>query len=78
MFLKRQQMARHSSPLEKFIKGSVRAKYDGRNVRAIRVRPTTDLKHPLALREFTIESTPPWLSFDTRWNSPSTSMTRRT
>jgi hypothetical protein len=45
--------------LAKFQQGTVRAQCDGRQVRAVRIRPTADLKHPLAVREFTVLSDPP-------------------
>jgi len=34
------------------------AKFDGRKISAVRVRPTEDLKHPLIVREIVIESEP--------------------
>jgi hypothetical protein len=42
----------------KFSDGVATAKLDGRKVQAIRVRPSEDLKHPLAIREFVIDSDP--------------------
>jgi hypothetical protein len=47
----------------KFEKGAARVKLDGRKVRAVRLRPTEDLKHPLAIREIAIESDPEVLTF---------------
>jgi hypothetical protein len=46
-------------PLVKFADGTARAEPAGRKLRAVRVKPSEDLKHPLAVREFTIESDPP-------------------
>src|ERR1043165_6669758 len=46
--------------LEKFAAdGTVKANAKGVKVLAIRLQPSEDLKHPLAVREFTIESDPP-------------------
>ena len=45
--------------LAKFAEGVARARPGGRKLRAVRVQPTDDLKHPLAIREFAIESEPP-------------------
>jgi Peptidase of plants and bacteria/F5/8 type C domain len=45
--------------LAKFESGSTDATLDGRMIRAIRIRPTHDMSHPLVIREFTIESDPP-------------------
>jgi hypothetical protein len=45
-------------PLAKFEDGTARGKGEGKQVRAVRVRPAEDLKHPLAIREFVIESEP--------------------
>jgi type II secretory pathway component GspD/PulD (secretin) len=44
--------------LTEFADGSARFKSDGVKVRALRVTPTADMKHPLAIREFTIQSEP--------------------
>ena len=44
--------------LAKFTEGVARAKLAGRQVRAVRIKPAADLKHPLAIREFVIESEP--------------------
>jgi Peptidase of plants and bacteria len=44
--------------LAKFADGAVRTKPDGKQVKAIRIRPTSDLKHPLAIREIALESEP--------------------
>ncbi len=49
-------------PLAKFAEGVARAR-PGRKLRAVRVQPTADLKHPLAVREFAIESDPPVATF---------------
>jgi hypothetical protein len=45
--------------LAKFAGGVASAKPGGRMLRAVRVKPTADLDHVLAVREFAIESTPP-------------------
>ena len=42
----------------KFSDGSVKFEAQEKKVRAVRVKPTEDLKHPLAIREFTLVSTP--------------------
>jgi hypothetical protein len=42
----------------KFTNGSASAKLNGKPVKAIRIKPTADLKHPLAIREITIDSNP--------------------
>jgi hypothetical protein len=44
--------------LATFSDGAVKADGGGRWVTAIRLRPTNDMDQPLAIREFTIESTP--------------------
>jgi hypothetical protein len=44
--------------LAAFAAGKARAKADGVKVKALRIRPTRDLKHPLAIREFTVVSEP--------------------
>ena len=44
--------------LAKFAEGAVKAKGDRRLVLAVRIRPTEDLKHPLAIREIAVESNP--------------------
>jgi hypothetical protein len=49
--------------LARFDKGMVRAKSEGQTIQAVRVRPTENLNHPLAIREFTIESAPAILTF---------------
>ncbi len=41
-----------------FAEGTARAKADGRQVLAVRIKPAADLKHPLAVREFAVESEP--------------------
>jgi Peptidase of plants and bacteria len=50
-------------PLVPFTDGVARAKPDGRKVQAIRIKPGKDLEHPLAIREFAIESDPPVADF---------------
>src|SRR5262249_9014866 len=44
--------------IAQFTTGVAQAKSDGKQVKAIRVRPGEDLQHPLAIREFVIESEP--------------------
>jgi Peptidase of plants and bacteria len=44
--------------LTDFADGMARVKTDGVKVRALRLRPAGDMKHPLAIREFTIQSEP--------------------
>jgi hypothetical protein len=44
--------------ITKFADGVAQAKADGKQVQAIRVRPSEDLQHPLVIREFVIESEP--------------------
>jgi hypothetical protein len=50
-------------PLTKFKDGIANSSTKHEKVKALRVRATEDLKHPLVLREFTIESTPPVAAF---------------
>lgn len=45
--------------LSRFNAGMGRSEGSGRKVRAIRIRPTTDLNHPVAIREIVVESEPP-------------------
>ncbi len=42
----------------KFEDGVAKAKTDGRMIRAVRIQPTADLKHPLVVREIAVESDP--------------------
>jgi len=49
--------------LAKFADGEAGAKPDGKRIKALRVRPSEDLKHPLAVREFAVESDPAVLTF---------------
>jgi RNA polymerase sigma factor (sigma-70 family) len=44
--------------LTKFVNGTARGLPKGRKIRAIRIKPTADLRHPLAIREVVIESRP--------------------
>jgi hypothetical protein len=44
--------------LTHFADGMARVKADGVKVKALRLRPAGDMKHPLAIREFTIQSEP--------------------
>jgi hypothetical protein len=46
-------------PAAKFTEGSVWQKLDRGLVKAVRIQPSEDLKHPLAIREIMIESDPP-------------------
>ncbi|HEY1381650.1 MAG TPA: basic secretory protein-like protein [Gemmataceae bacterium] len=46
------------APLATFADGTARAAADGRKLRAVRVRPG-ESKHPLVVRDFTVESDPP-------------------
>jgi hypothetical protein len=49
--------------LTPFAEGEARANPGGRQLRAVRLRPTADLKHPLAVREVAVESDPPVATF---------------
>jgi hypothetical protein len=49
--------------LAKFADGKTSARLDGRMILALRVRPTEDMKHPLAIREITVDSEPKVLTF---------------
>jgi hypothetical protein len=49
--------------LAKFADGVARARPGGQKARAIRVRPTGDLKHPLVIREIALESEPAVTAF---------------
>jgi hypothetical protein len=42
----------------KFADGVAKAAFDGRMIRAVRIQPTEDLKHPLVVREITVDSDP--------------------
>jgi hypothetical protein len=44
--------------LANFKDGEAKAKLDGKKIQAIRVQPTEDMKHPLAIREFVVQSDP--------------------
>ncbi len=44
--------------LAKFSGGAVEVKLAGRNIQAIRIKPSRDLKHPLAIREIALDSQP--------------------
>jgi hypothetical protein len=50
------------SELAKF-QDMVLASPKGKNIQALRIKPAADLKHPLAIREVLVESTPPVASF---------------
>jgi hypothetical protein len=45
-------------PVAKFTNGEARAVLRGKQLRAIRIRPTADQKNPLTIREIVIDSTP--------------------
>src|SRR5262249_17970453 len=45
--------------LAKFAEGSAHAEPGSEPIRAIRIKATADLQHPLAIREIAIDSTPP-------------------
>jgi hypothetical protein len=49
--------------IAEFADGEARAKPDGRKIRAIRVRPSQDWKHPLVVREIAVESDPAVATF---------------
>src|SRR5580704_13871921 len=42
--------------LTKFTDGKASAKSEGKKILALRVTPTEDMKHPLAIREFVVDS----------------------
>jgi hypothetical protein len=42
----------------RFADGTARAKPDGRMIRAVRIQPAEELKHPLVIREIAVESEP--------------------
>jgi serine/threonine protein kinase len=50
-------------PIGRFTDGSVRVECNGRRIRSIRIAPSDDLKHALAIREFTIDSDPAIATF---------------
>ncbi len=50
-------------PLAQFSKGTAAAKPEGKRLLAVRIKPSATLTHPLAIREFTIQSDPPIASF---------------
>lgn len=50
-------------PLAGFVDGTVRDAANGRSLKAVRVRPSTEMKHPLAIREWIVESDPPVAEF---------------
>lgn len=45
--------------LAAFVNGAAAGHVKGRVIQAVRVRPTKELNHPLAVREFVVESDPP-------------------
>lgn len=48
----------------KFADGAVKFEAQGKKVRGVRIKPSEDLKHPLAIREFTLVSTPEVKAFE--------------
>lgn len=50
-------------PLAKFAGGVARVQAEARQIQAIRIKPSADLKHPLVIREFVVESSPPVRAF---------------
>jgi hypothetical protein len=42
----------------RFASGRAIVKFDGRKIQAVRVKPTDDMKQPLAIREFVVDSEP--------------------
>jgi hypothetical protein len=50
-------------PVSAFDRGKAAASGNGRTVKAVRVRPTADLPHPLVVRDITIDSDPKVLVF---------------
>jgi basic secretory peptidase family protein/F5/8 type C domain-containing protein len=49
--------------LAKFSDGAAKSDAGDQKVKAIRIHPSEDLKHPLVIREITIDSTPPVAAF---------------
>jgi len=49
-------------PAAKFSGGAARSE-PGRSIRAVRIRPAAEMKHPIAIREVTIISEPPVITF---------------
>ncbi len=47
----------------KFSDGKARAELAGRPIKAVRIKPTEEMKHPLAIAEIAIESDPPIATF---------------
>jgi RNA polymerase sigma factor (sigma-70 family) len=50
-------------PLARFEEGVAQANSGGRHLQAIRIKPGTDLDHPLAIQEITVESDPAVMVF---------------
>ena len=49
--------------MAKFADGKASAMLDGKKIQAIRIKPTEDMKHPLAIREFVVNSEPKVATF---------------
>ena len=49
--------------LAKFADGKASTKLDGKKIQALRVKPTEDMKHPLAIREIVVDSEPKVMTF---------------
>ncbi len=49
--------------LAKFVDGKASARFDGKKIQALRVKPTEDMKHPLTIREFVVDSEPMVMTF---------------
>ncbi|MFO0808271.1 MAG: basic secretory protein-like protein [Gemmataceae bacterium] len=50
-------------PLAQFASGVAKASPAGKTVKALRIKPTDDIKHPLVIREIAVESDPPVATF---------------
>jgi hypothetical protein len=57
------QDGKEFKPLATFTDGAAKSDGGAKQVKAIRVRPSEDLKHPLVIREIAIDSTPPLATF---------------
>ncbi len=44
-------------------KAACRQSREGKKIQALRVKPTEDMKHPLAIREFVVDSEPKVVTF---------------
>jgi hypothetical protein len=47
----------------RFTSGRANVKFDGKKIQAVRVKPTEDMKQPLAIREFVVDSEPKVVKF---------------